>query len=606
MLADTAKLAIELNLTGNAKSSIAGVSRSLTGLSRQSGQIGQGFRTMGTGALVAARNLLVLGGVVGAGLVAGLISSVREGQAAAKVQTIYANAIANSGKVSTQYVAILKTQQTALMNLAGIDDELIKSEQTRLIQMGLTGDAVAKLTPLILDASKATGKDLLTVTIAAGKAANGQATALQRLGIVIDKTKFKIDPLAATIDALNSRFGGTTKALSGSLDARLGAFRENLANIREEAGMKLLPALTRIVDVAGKDLVPAFGKFIDRILPSIISGVDKFASILENGGAERGIKAITDALGPMVDLLKIAAAPIKAIVSAFLSLPSQVQGVLIGAFAINKLSGGLLATGVGQIGKGLIGGVAGGLLQRGGTPANPLFVADVTGGLGGIARAAGGALGGASLATAAIAALPVVAGAAIVYMASQNKGAYDPRNLRQRQFTTVAQTTALFGAGALGGVNDRGSSQGLTPMGPRGASMEQARGIQSGVLARAVAAGFHPSTAAIQRTMDKNAAHAITVEQRIAAATRDTAIGVSALPGQLRNALGGILYTGGGRPSKDDPIMPRKLSGVQRTQDRREGNITVNANVAVSTRDVNTAQNIKRRYGPTPTQAGAA
>jgi hypothetical protein len=34
--------------------------------------------------------------------------------------------------------------------------------------------------------------------------------------------------------------------------------------------------------------------------------------------------------------------------------------------------------------------------------------------------------------------------------------------------------------------------------------------------------------------------------------------------------------------------------------------ITVNANVAVSTRDVNTAQSIKRRYGPTPTQAGAA
>lgn len=36
------------------------------------------------------------------------------------------------------------------------------------------------------------------------------------------------------------------------------------------------------------------------------------------------------------------------------------------------------------------------------------------------------------------------------------------------------------------------------------------------------------------------------------------------------------------------------------------GSIRINANVAVSTRDVNTAQNIKRRYGPTPTQAGAA
>ena len=59
------------------------------------------------------------------------------------------------------------------MELGGVDDELIKSTQTRLIQMGATGKQVADVTPLILDMSKATGKDLLTSTLAVGKALGG-------------------------------------------------------------------------------------------------------------------------------------------------------------------------------------------------------------------------------------------------------------------------------------------------------------------------------------------------------------------------------------------------------------------------------------------------
>jgi hypothetical protein len=332
-------------------------------MSRATQQIGRGIS-----------NVVKLA-VVGASALTGLLAlSVKEGQDAAKVQTVYAQSIANSGRVTAQYVGILNAQQKALMNLGGVDDELIKTEQTRLIQMGLTGEQVAKLTPLILDLSKATGRDLIASTVAVGKAVNGSTAGLIKFGVVIDKAKAKADPYGATVDALASKFGGVTKALSGSLETRLGAFREALANIREEAGMKLLPVLTRIVDVAGKDLVPAFGAFIDRILPSVISGLDEFSRLLENGGAERGIKGITDALGPMVDLLKLAAAPVKAIVSAFLSLPSQVQGVLVGAFAVNKLTGGLVTN--------VAAGAAQQLFQRGGSPANPLFVSDIAGGLG--------------------------------------------------------------------------------------------------------------------------------------------------------------------------------------------------------------------------------
>ena len=158
--------------------------------------------------------------------------------------------------------------------------------------------------------------------------------------------------------------------------------RENLKNIREDVGIKLLPALTRIVDVVGTKLVPAFGKFVDSILPDVNNLLNDFADALANGGAQKAIEGITGALGPMIDLVKVAAAPVKAIVGAFLSLPKEVQTVLVGAFAVNKLTGGLVTNAAGglveAIGKAFLGGiraplvnVQGGVVNVGGVPAVP-------------------------------------------------------------------------------------------------------------------------------------------------------------------------------------------------------------------------------------------
>ena len=367
-IAETARLIASLELKDKLGPGITSATRSLGKLETRFSRIG-GIASKGMA--TAARNIGRIG-LAAAGAIAGLVAlSVKEGQEAARVQLVYAKAIENSGKVSATYVGLLNEQQLALMNLAGIDDELIKAEQTKLIQMGLTGKQVADLTPLILDMSKATGKDLLTSTLAVGKAAKGTATSLQRFGVFVDKAKFKVDPFAATMEALNEKFAGTTKALSGTLEARLGALREGLANIREEAGIKLLPALTHIVDVVGKAVVPAFGKLIDRIMPGITAGIDDLAKALESGGAEKAIGGIADALGTMIGLLQAAAGPVKMIVGAFMALPKEVQTILVAGFAVNKLTGGMVTQLAGEI-----------LFKRGGSPANPLFVADVAGGLG--------------------------------------------------------------------------------------------------------------------------------------------------------------------------------------------------------------------------------
>jgi hypothetical protein len=378
---DVAKLAVDLSLKGNFSSALSTSQKQLKGLNTAISESGsRAFRAgqqIGTG----IKRSVILGTAALTSLAGLFIVMAKEGQNAANVQKVFATAVANSTKVSAAQVKALNAQQDALLELAGVDDELIKQSQTRLIQMGLTGAQVLKLTPAILDLSKATGIDLLTATKLAGKAAEGNVTALQRYGIMIDKAKAKTDPFGATLDALTKKFGGTTKALSGSLDTRLAVLRERLANVREEAGQKLLPALIKITDVVSKNLVPAFNDFIQSILPGVVAGLDQVADFLKSGGAVSSFKSIFATIRTAAPILEATAKAtftiVKAAVDLFTSLPPEIQNLAVGAFAINKLTGGLVT----NVAGGIIEGVAGLLGKtRGSSPANPVFVSAGPGG----------------------------------------------------------------------------------------------------------------------------------------------------------------------------------------------------------------------------------
>lgn len=506
--ADTAKMIVELDFksskfTAGIKSADASLGKLETRVGRMGAITSRGMSTL-------AGNILRLGAVAAAAGAGLLALSVKEGQEAARVQAVYAQAIENSGKVTAEYVTILNAQQTALMNLAGVDDELIKAEQTKLIQMGLTGEQVAKLTPLILDMSKATGKDLLTSTLAVGKAVNGSTTTLQRFGIIVDKAKAKVDPFGAVVDALNQKFAGTSQALSGSLPVRMAALNEGLANIRESIGIALLPALTRIVDVVGKSLIPAFQKLVDRVLPDISKGIDEFAKALESGGAEDAVNGIASAIGTMVDLLKLAAAPVKAIVGAFMALPKELQTILIAGFAVNKLSGGMLV----QLG--------GELFKRGNTPATPMFVKEVgipgLGGKGGLPIGPAAGVGGGLLAGGAAVAAGMAALVGIYAISKANQDSPNPVPALGYYTTPSGQLAYGPPPDALKTYKDRAAGMAGGGRGDSATAKEVKRlGDIQALAARITAAGGKASADRIAAIMEKNARATTSGDDRIVA-----------------------------------------------------------------------------------------
>src|SRR5690349_129736 len=81
------------------------------------------------------------------------------------------------------------------------NQDVVASEAT-LAQFKLTQAQIMQLTPLVADLAARFGLDLPTAAKKVGLAASGTATQLQRMGIQVDKAKEKVNPFAATVQAL--------------------------------------------------------------------------------------------------------------------------------------------------------------------------------------------------------------------------------------------------------------------------------------------------------------------------------------------------------------------------------------------------------------------
>jgi hypothetical protein len=358
--AEQAELAARLSLKDDFSSKLGSAEKGLnkfssstdraTTHSQRLGKIGGGVMKAGLLGVGAAAAIAVTG------ITAGVFAIKRwadEGADAAKQQLLLDRQIEKSGKVSKAQAAAINEQAGALLNLTGVDDDAIKGADALLLRYGATGNQVLKLTPLIVDLAKAQGISLEAATKSVGKALNGNAGALGRYGIVVDKTKLKTDAFGATQDALTKKVGGTAAAMGKTLPGQLDILRERLANVREEAGQRLAPSLLRLVTVVASKGIPVFQKLVERVLPLMEKGINLVTDALDKAGGPGGSSFFTK-LGdiPFDSIaggMKITAQATKTLVDAFLALPPDVQKIAVAALAVNKLSGGLVTSGIGGL-----------------------------------------------------------------------------------------------------------------------------------------------------------------------------------------------------------------------------------------------------------------
>ena len=125
----------------------------------------------------------------------------------------------------------------------GVQDDKLRPSLARLVRSTKDAGEAQKLLNLALDISVATGKPLETVSNALGKAYDGNAQALGRLGLGIDSSILKSNDFDKIGKELTKTFGGFADKEAKTLDGQLRIVNITFDELKENLGKKLLPIL---------------------------------------------------------------------------------------------------------------------------------------------------------------------------------------------------------------------------------------------------------------------------------------------------------------------------------------------------------------------------
>jgi hypothetical protein len=307
---------------------------------------------------------------------AGLVGAARAAfgeMADAQKVTAQTNAVLKStgkaAKVSAKHVDALAS---SLLNVSGVDDELIKSGENVLLtftsirnEAGKGNKIFDEATRAALDMSVALGKDLQGSAIQVGKALNDPVrgiTALQRVGVQFtagqrDQIKALVDS-NRTLDAqkiilkeLQKEFGGSAAAAGKTLPGQLNILRQTLLNLAGAIATAITPAIQKLV----QQMVAWLSKSKNQ--KQVLDTVKAAASVLETAlkalsATFKFLNAVTGSTKRTFELLLGLFVAFKALklVRYIASMTKAMQGFAVASAEAN--AAGMLGGGrAGRIGK---------------------------------------------------------------------------------------------------------------------------------------------------------------------------------------------------------------------------------------------------------------
>ena len=194
----------------------------------------------------------------------------------------------------------------------GIADDELRPAMITLVNATQDAAKAQDLLSLALDISAGSGRDLSSVTMALGKAANGQVTALRRLGVPLSDAAVKSGDLNAITRELQQTFQGQAAKAANTFQGRLNRLNVAVGELQEAFGQGLMDGLYSFTDSADstaesiqglEPLVQATGEAIGQLggrLGDTAYIVDQYSKKIAGGSdatndlADSGDNAITN------------------------------------------------------------------------------------------------------------------------------------------------------------------------------------------------------------------------------------------------------------------------------------------------------------------------
>lgn len=216
---------------------------------------------------------------VGVAAVAGLGLSVKAALEAQEAQQRLHNTIENAPQLAASAEKAFLDQAEAIRSVTGADDEAIVSGQALLGNMGLTEDAIRKLTPRVVDLAAKYDIDLQSAFKAVGKAATGSTGTLARYVGTVEKGATPAETLSNVLRKLGGAAGFAAQQAQNEPWRIISSDFEELA---EDVGAALLPALKSLAEGL-HDLMPVL-KLLGVAIADIIKLAGDLAQALTFSG----------------------------------------------------------------------------------------------------------------------------------------------------------------------------------------------------------------------------------------------------------------------------------------------------------------------------------
>ena len=166
-----------------------------------------------------------------------------------KAQDLLAQQLRTSAMATDEAIASNEEFISGLSRAFAVADDDLRPAMANLVRSTGSVEAAQSLMNTALDIAAATGKDLETVTLALGKAANGQTTALSRLDPSLKGVIDSQSTLDDITQALAVSFGGAATVAAESFDGRMRGMKIALDETKESIGAALLPVLEKLLQI---------------------------------------------------------------------------------------------------------------------------------------------------------------------------------------------------------------------------------------------------------------------------------------------------------------------------------------------------------------------
>ena len=252
----------------------------------------------------ALRNNMLLFSFTVGSVLAGTRALIEQYRKQLEAQQLLTQGLSNISGVADGASERLQALASSLQKVTTFGDESIIMAQAQLATFQLSEETIAALSERMLDLAVGSQTDLISTAKMLGKAFTGQATALSRAGVLIDRVGLAqarangpVSEANFLISELDKNYAGLARSLAETELGQFDQLENEIGDLNEEIGRLMIP-LNKFTTGLQKDMVFGFNVMLKTFqeLPEK-SLRDAFGSALQQTNAMiNGVKANLDDL----------------------------------------------------------------------------------------------------------------------------------------------------------------------------------------------------------------------------------------------------------------------------------------------------------------------